>query len=489
MGYDEAFRNVIITSRAHLSLQDNHLVVQNGEERARLYIKDLHCVILESPQITLTQALLNALAQSKVLLLTCDRTHAISGVFTPFLGHFANAQVAREHIAVSAESKAKLWQQIVQNKIHNQARVLRTHGYVREAENLAGLCERVLLEDSSNVEANAAALYFKTLFGEGFSRKAKHKIHNALLDYGYAIVRGCVIRSVCMSGLLTWAGIKHSNQFNQFNLCDDIIEVFRPFVDRCVLGLLESRARGVMESKGNGGAVESRGDCVESTQYQSLDSKFVRVRGKASLYLPFYVRGDMDVGEYIRFMGSLTGAEFFAGEYDSLMGAKYGVYYTAAVSDYAFSLTPGKVTAVEQVRFAVRNALLDNCNGVTANFLFAMIFGDTSYLSYSVADSFRNTGTAHLFAVSGLHVALLFYACSALLNKIRMPKVIAFGIDCFILIGYSALCSFSPSVLRSAVMILVSVLCKMGFERYDALTAGGISASLLQSLYLVNLHQ
>ena len=256
MGYDEAFRNVIITSRAHLSLQDNHLVVQNGEERARLYIKDLHCVILESPQITLTQALLNALAQSKVLLLTCDRTHAISGVFTPFLGHFANAQVAREHIAVSTESKAKLWQQIVQNKIHNQAFVLRTHGYVREAENLAGLCERVLLEDSSNVEANAAALYFKTLFGEGFSRKAKHRIHNALLDYGYAIVRGCVIRSVCMSGLLTWAGIKHSNQFNQFNLCDDIIEVFRPFVDRCVLGLLESR--------GNGDIIESK---------KSLDSK------------------------------------------------------------------------------------------------------------------------------------------------------------------------------------------------------------------------
>ena len=214
----------------------------------------------------------------------------------------------------------------------------------------------------------------------------------------------------------------------------------------------------------------SYGECtlVDGGYLLELDSLTVNgesVRGKASLYLPFYVRGDMDVGEYIHFTGSLTGAEFSAGEYDSLMGAKYGVYYTAAVSDYAFSLTPGKVTAVEQVRFAVRNALLDNCNGVTANFLFAMIFGDTSYLSYSVADSFRNTGTAHLFAVSGLHVALLFYACSALLNKIRMPKVIAFAIDCFILIGYSALCSFSPSVLRSAVMILVSVLCKMGFER------------------------
>lgn len=146
-------------------------------------------------------------------------------------------------ITVSTESKARLWQQIVQNKIANQASVLQSCGYITEAAELARMCEKVEVDDASNVEAKVAALYFKTLFGIGFSRKAKHKIHNALLDYGYAIVRSCVIRSVCMSGLLTWSGIKHSNQFNQFNLCDDIIEVFRPFVDRCVLGLLESRGK------------------------------------------------------------------------------------------------------------------------------------------------------------------------------------------------------------------------------------------------------
>lgn len=243
MGYDEAFKNVIISSRAKLSLQDNHLVIAGNDEVAKLYIKDLHCVVLESHQITITQALLSALAESKVLVLTCDRTHVINGVFTPFLGHFANAQVAREQIAVSTESKARLWQQIVQNKIANQTSVLQSCGYITEAAELARMCEKVEADDASNIEAKAAALYFKTLFGIGFSRKAKHKIHNALLDYGYAIVRSCVIRSVCMSGLLTWSGIKHSNQFNQFNLCDDIIEVFRPFVDRCVLGLLESRGK------------------------------------------------------------------------------------------------------------------------------------------------------------------------------------------------------------------------------------------------------
>ncbi len=229
----------------------------------------------------------------------------------------------------------------------------------------------------------------------------------------------------------------------------------------------------------------SYGLCVLTENGYSLELDHITVngeavRGKASLLLPFYVRGDMNVGEYITFGGSLTGAEFNAGEYDSLMSAKYGVYYTAAATDYAISLTPGKLGAAESVRFAVRNALLDNCNGVTADFLFAMIFGDTSYLEYSVAESFRDTGTAHLFAVSGLHVALLFYACSAVLNKIpHMPKSISFGIDCFILIGYSALCSFSPSVVRSAVMILIGVLCKLGYEQYDALTACGISAGLI----------
>lgn len=98
-----------------------------------------------------------------------------------------------------------------------------------------------MLDDATYCEANAAALYFKTLFGAEFSRKHKHKIQNALLNYGYAIVRSCVIRSVCISGLLTWSGIKHSSQFNQFNLCDDIIEVFRAWVDKCVLEILESK--------------------------------------------------------------------------------------------------------------------------------------------------------------------------------------------------------------------------------------------------------
>ena len=236
----------------------------------------------------------------------------------------------------------------------------------------------------------------------------------------------------------------------------------------------------------------SYGECTlaDGGYLLELDSLTVNgesVRGKASLYLPFYVRGDMDVGEYIHFTGSLTGAEFSAGEYDSLMGAKYGVYYTAAVSDYAFSLTPGKVTAVEQVRFAVRNALLDNCNGVTANFLFAMIFGDTSYLSYSVADSFRNTGTAHLFAVSGLHIGVIYGAITLLLKRVN--RFVSVPVSIAFIFFYSAVCSFTPSSVRAAVMCSVSAAMSLFHRRYDSLNAMSLAATvllLINPMYLLD---
>lgn len=242
-------------------------------------------------------------------------------------------------------------------------------------------------------------------------------------------------------------------------------------------GEIEGRITDASYSNGYGVLAVKEG--VYSLELDSLIVNGEELRGKASLTLPFYVRGDMSIGDYIRFNGNLQGAQFDAAEYDSLMSAKYGVYYTAQAESDTLVLISGELTVAEQVRFAVRSALLDNCNTVTANFLYAMIFGDVSYLEYSLAQPFRDTGTAHLFAVSGLHVALLFYACSAILSKIRMPKMLSFGIDCFILMGYSALCSFSPSVVRSAIMIIITIVCKYSYEKYDALSACGISASIL----------
>lgn len=236
MSFDEAFKTAIIANDAKLHLKQNHLHITQSDNEANLYLKDLAFIILESPQITLTSALLSAVADSKIVLLTCDESHLPNGVFMPFLAHFQASQIAKEQIAVKEQTKAILWQKIVQNKIRNQAFVLSRIGHKKASDELLELAKVVRLNDSSFVESRAAALYFKTLFGIDFSRNDLC-FTNSALNYGYAIVRAAVVRAVCISGLLAWFGIRHANAFNPFNLCDDIIEPFRAFVDMRVLSL------------------------------------------------------------------------------------------------------------------------------------------------------------------------------------------------------------------------------------------------------------
>lgn len=236
MSFDEAFKSVIIANNAKLTLSKNHLHISQSDNEASLYLKDLSFIVLESPQITLTSALLSALAQFKIMLLSCDESHLPNGIFMPFLTHFHSCQIAKEQLKVKSQTKAIIWQKIIQNKITNQAFVLQSVGHKKQSLTLLDLAKNVRLNDSSFIESRAAALYFKTLFGKDFSRD-NLCFENAALNYGYAIIRACIVRAVCISGLLPYLGIKHDNAYNQFNLCDDIIEVFRPFVDIKVLSL------------------------------------------------------------------------------------------------------------------------------------------------------------------------------------------------------------------------------------------------------------
>ncbi|MBZ7935383.1 type II CRISPR-associated endonuclease Cas1 [Campylobacter sp. B0100352/1] len=240
MAYDEAFKSILITTQAKLSLEYNHLVIKQKEKEAKFFLKDINFIILESLQASLSSSLLNALAKNKIILLTCDEMHNINGIFSPFLGHFISAKVAREQVAVSSQRKAILWQKIIKNKISNQAYVLKLFNHMQEYKELINLCKKVSLNDAKNVESTAASLYFKTLFGKNFYRNEICFVNSAL-NYGYAIIRSNIIRAVCISGLLPWQGIKHNNIYNSFNLCDDLIEVFRPLVDICVFNLKDTK--------------------------------------------------------------------------------------------------------------------------------------------------------------------------------------------------------------------------------------------------------
>lgn len=191
MSYDEAFKTLLISSNAKLNLELNHLVIKQDENIAKLFLKDINIIVLESLQVSISSALFNAFARHKIILLTCDETHSINGVFTPFLGHFQSAKIAKEQMNVSAQKKAILWQKIIKNKILNQAFILKKYNKIEQSNELINLAKKVSLNDSKNIEAVAAALYFKTLFGTSFSRD-ELCFENSALNYGYAIIRASV---------------------------------------------------------------------------------------------------------------------------------------------------------------------------------------------------------------------------------------------------------------------------------------------------------
>lgn len=132
----------------------------------------------------------------------------------------------------------RIWQEIVKQKISNQARVLKLLDFETEYNSLMNMRDAVLSGDSTNIEARAAALYFKTIFGNDFTRR-KDDFYNSALNYGYAIVRGMISRSLVMYGFEPSMGIFHHNQLNAFNLSDDIIECFRPLVDLYIINNIE----------------------------------------------------------------------------------------------------------------------------------------------------------------------------------------------------------------------------------------------------------
>lgn len=243
--FDSAFRTLFLSTPARLSLEDKHLcIAQRDKESVKIPLVDIFCVMLESHQITLTNALLNAFAQYKIVVFVCDESHLPSGLFMPFLGHFRSFSVLQSQINLSKQRKAILWQQIVKAKIHNQALLLKML-HKKESEELESLAKSVNLGYSSNNEAKAAAIYFKALFGKNFSRKVqifengKMGTINAALNFAYAIMRGVITRSLCVSGLNPALGINHKNQFNAFNLADDLIEPYRIFADSVVVQMVE----------------------------------------------------------------------------------------------------------------------------------------------------------------------------------------------------------------------------------------------------------
>ena len=213
-------------------------------------IEDLGVVVLDNKQITITAGVIDALLENNCALITCDRRSMPVGLMLPLCGNTTQNERFRQQLDASLPLKKQLWQQTVQAKIRNQASVLEE--CTREEVNCMRVwANNVKSGDSDNMEARAAVYYWKTLFAtvDGFSRSRDGVAPNNLLNYGYAILRAVVARGLVASGLLPTLGIHHHNRYNAYCLADDIMEPYRPFVDKLVFCLCEQYGEDVELSK------------------------------------------------------------------------------------------------------------------------------------------------------------------------------------------------------------------------------------------------
>lgn len=234
-------RTVYIGNPAKLRLELQQLVVEShatGEIKG-VPIEDMGVLVLDSPQITLTNALLSFLLKHNVAVINCGDNHHPQGLFLPMEGHTQLSGISRCQIEASKPLKKQLWRQTVQAKIHNQGALMRKHQL--PYQKMRRYADAVRTADKTDLEGVAAAHYWQHVFKdevELFVRDRGGAPPNNLLNYGYAILRAITARALVSSGMLPVIGLHHRNQYNAFCLADDVMEPYRPYVDQIVKQLL-----------------------------------------------------------------------------------------------------------------------------------------------------------------------------------------------------------------------------------------------------------
>lgn len=247
-------RTLCFTNPAYLSLRNNQLVIKlpevetnsslpedfKSEATKTIPIEDIGIVVLDNKRITITQGVMEALLENNAAVVTCNESHLPIGMHLPLVGNTTQTERMRYQIEASLPLKKQLWQQTISAKIQNQAAVLKQMRGT-EVRNMLKWASEVKSGDSENLEARAAVYYWQNAFPmiENFTRSREGVSPNNLLNYGYAILRAIVARALVSSGLLTTLGIHHRNKYNAYCLADDIMEPYRPYVDRLVMQLYD----------------------------------------------------------------------------------------------------------------------------------------------------------------------------------------------------------------------------------------------------------
>lgn len=227
------WRTVIVNTHSKLSYKNNHLIFKDATRTEMIHLSEVDILLLETTDIVLSTMLIKRLVDENILVIFCDDKRLPTAHLMPYYArHDSSLQLSRQ-IDWEEAVKAEVWTHIISQKILNQSIYLSACGFIEKSQSIMNLYQSLELFDPSNREGHSARIYFNTLFGNDFNRELDNDI-NASLDYGYTLLLSMFAREVVLSGCMTQFGLKHANQFNQFNLASDIMEPFRPIIDQIV---------------------------------------------------------------------------------------------------------------------------------------------------------------------------------------------------------------------------------------------------------------
>ncbi|HEY0265089.1 MAG TPA: type II CRISPR-associated endonuclease Cas1 [Granulicella sp.] len=232
-------RIIEIANPARLSVRDAQLVIERSQEEQRLLpfttpISEIAVLLLAHPQITLSQGVLSRIAEAGGSVVTIDAKFLPASMQLPVQAHFLQTERFTKQMQLSLPTRKRLWQQIVRTKIKAQGELLKElHG---TDSGLIAMAARVRSDDTGNLEAQAARLYWGKIFGyRRFRRGSEKPNQNRHLDYGYTVLRAAVARALGAAGLHPSIGLRHKNRYDAFCLAADVMEPFRPLIDRRVV--------------------------------------------------------------------------------------------------------------------------------------------------------------------------------------------------------------------------------------------------------------
>lgn len=226
-----AWRIVHVKEGDLLRLRLDNLEIRKRDDKFYVPLSDITMVVLEGNKTSITTKLMSSLSQNNIGLVICDDKYLPVGIYLPYGQYHHYSKRVIKQASWTAEQKGLIWQTVIKQKMDNQIAFARWTGVEQERlELMEDLVSDLVVGDKTNREGHVAKVYFDSLYGKSFTR-GDDSVINAAMNFGYAILRSCMARIVVGNGLVTMLGIFHKNEFNSFNLVDDLMEPYRPLMD------------------------------------------------------------------------------------------------------------------------------------------------------------------------------------------------------------------------------------------------------------------